>query len=576
MYRAIAIISLCFLWGHIELYGQYLQLISGTASVLSHDVAVDPAGNAYVTGSFEGNAVFDGAGAVLSSVGLKDIFVAKYDVAGTLQWQFHIGGVLGGPGLDDEGLAISVSGEGNVFVAGYFQGEADFDPGPEAVLLTSAGFRDAFIASYTSDGLLRWAKRFGGSADDIAYGVNADDENAVYVAGLFRDEADLNGGGVSTVTSAGEEDGFVLSLRHDGISNWILPYGSSSVDAGRDVGVDAAGNVYVLGHFSGFVDFAPNSTAGELPSLNGSQDVVLASYTPVGSFRWALPLGGAQQDAGLGLAVDAAGNSFLTGHFVGQVDFDPDESNEFSLTSVGARDLYVARYNTVGAFVWARQAGSGFAEGNDIAVSVSGDVAVTGFYSGTIFPDPQSTFSLNSKDEQDVVLANYDAGGAFRWAGSIGGSFAEFGSGVAFDAEDRVYLTGFFETEADFDPGEGEVILTSAGALDAFLVRYGANGALPVSVEDALPTNAGFMVEVYPNPAQGRVHVVLSTGYHVISEIEMVDVLGRSVRTIKKLDGLIGEKTTLSFDLSDLTPGVYYVRVKGPSNTASRAFALVR
>ena len=552
---------------------QHLQTISGTSTILSHDVAVDEAGNAYITGGFVGNALFEDL--LLTSIGLKDIFVAKYDANGRFLWHFSIGGTLGGPGLDDEGLAISVSDEGHIYVAGYFQGEADFDPGFETVTLTSAGFRDAFIASYTTNGELRWAKRFGGPADDLAFGVNADDDFAVYFTGLFRDEAMLEPNGEATFASHGEEDGFVVSLNHDGAHNWTIPFGGSSVDAGRDVGVDDSGNLYLLGHFSGRVEFALNSTAGVLTSLNSSQDAVLASYTSDGSFRWAFPLGGPQADDGLGLAVDPAGNSYITGHFVGRMDFDPDDFNDFYLTSVGARDLYVARYTSTGLFSWAKQAGSGFAQGEDVDVSNSGRLAVTGFFSGTIFPDPGSTFSLTSQDEQDIVLASYQSDGTFLWAGGIGGSFTEHGSGAAFNPKGQVFLTGYFETETDFDPGPTEQFRTSSGELDGFVALYNSDGALAVSIDEPVSLSTPFL-EIYPNPVQGRAHIAMELYDTDILQLEMVDVLGRKIHVIDRINGLIGRKATVSLDLADVPAGVYFVRVRGTNLVESRSFVVTQ
>ena len=109
---------------------QYLTTVFGESTILSHDVAVDGNGSAYITGSFIGTADFESlSGSIpIESLGLKDIFVAKYDVAGTMEWSFGIGGVAGGPGVDDEGHAIPSDRIGAVCVAGYFQGTADLTP----------------------------------------------------------------------------------------------------------------------------------------------------------------------------------------------------------------------------------------------------------------------------------------------------------------------------------------------------------------------------------------------------------------------------------------------------------------
>ena len=420
----------------------------------------------------------------------------------------------------------------------------------------------------------RWAKRFGSTADDMAFGINATDSQAIYFTGLFREEADFGpDDDTPAVSSLGQEDGFLTSVNSTGTINWVIPYGGPSVDSGREVDVDGEGNVYLLGHFSARVDFGLNSSAGEITSLNNSQDAVLTSYTREGSFRWAFPLGGPQQDGGLGLAVDASGNCFVTGHFVGKMDFDPSDTAEMSLTSSGARDWYIARYSSLGDFSWVRQTGSGFAQGDAIALTPSGHVVVSGFYSGTIFPDPTSVFSLTSQGDQDIMLASYEKDGSFRWASGIGGNLAEFSSGIAVNAANQVYLSGFFEGVTDFDPGADTETRTSAGEVDGFLVRYDTDGALAVSTESEheIAQRSPFM-ELYPNPAQQRVHVVLALDNTPVHEVEMVDILGRQVRVIDRLEGLLGAETTISMDVADMPAGVYFVRIKNDQMVESRSF----
>ena len=144
--------------------------------------------------------------------------------------------------------------------------------------------------------------------------------------------------------------------------NGALEYGGTSIDSGKDLGVDAAGNIYLLGEFSDEADFDPSANEFLLSSANRSLDVVVASYTNNGAFRWAIHFGSGQADGASGLAVDALGRTYVTGHFIGLVDFDPG-NEEASLTSSGARDAYVARYLENGQFDWVFQMGSGFAEG---------------------------------------------------------------------------------------------------------------------------------------------------------------------------------------------------------------------
>ncbi|MEP0393823.1 MAG: SBBP repeat-containing protein, partial [Nitratireductor sp.] len=177
-------------------------------------IEVDSSGNSYVTGYFQGTVDFDpGAGTTnLTSAGVKDVFIAKYNSDGTLDWAKNVGGTS-----DDVSYSISVDSSGNSYVTGTFQGTADFDPGAGTTNLTSAGNDDAFIAKYDSDGALVWAKNVGGTSDDYGQSIEVDSSGNSYVTGYFQGTADFDpGAGTANLTSAGSSDVFLLKLDSDG------------------------------------------------------------------------------------------------------------------------------------------------------------------------------------------------------------------------------------------------------------------------------------------------------------------------------------------------------------------------
>ncbi|MEM8488228.1 MAG: T9SS type A sorting domain-containing protein [Bacteroidota bacterium] len=547
---------------------QYLSQIESFSTVVSNDVAIDAAGNAYVTGSISGSTEFLSSGSTtaaftLQSIGLKDVFVAKYDPAGDPVWGFSIGGIAAGPGIDDEGLAIEVSSAGHVFVTGYFQGTADFDPGNGVAEITSNGFRDAFMASYTADGELRWARGFGGTADDRGQDVGVHSTSAVVFTGFFRETGTLSSDPTDAVTSAGEEDGYVISMDPEANLNWLFHYGDFSVDKGNRIATDDAGNVYLLGVFSRNANLDPSGSADALSSLNGSQDGVLASYTPAGVFRWAIPIGGAQLDGTTGLAVDAAGNAFLTGFFIGTVDFAPLNGPQ-EVTSTG-RDQYIARYTPTGTLAWVFPLGTGFAQGSDIGLNSNGDLIVSGFFAGEIFPNPQSTLRLTSNGEQDLLLASYDSNGSFRWANALGGPLTEVPTGVALNEAGNAYLTGYFQDEVDFDVGADTLLLASAGSFDGFVARFAPNGSISVANENEPPL-ATTQFTVYPNPAVNRVILNLTPGNTGADKIEIVDLLGRIVYT-RAYSRWAGISQQLDIPVSNLPAGVYIIRMQNEPGT---------
>lgn len=542
---------------------QFFSQISSASSVLSHDLAVDVAGNSYVTGGFIGTATFEHAthAITLTSAGLKDIFLTKYSPEGQPLWAFSIGGVAAGPGLDDEGLGVAVSAAGDVFITGYFQGIADFDPSSDTFMLSSQGFRDAFVASYTSDGELRWAKSFGGIADDrgndVAVYIATDKSEDIYFTGLFREEASLSDDNTnSTVESNGEEDAFLIRLDENTDLEWMYSYGSTSVDIGKQVKTDDSGRVYLLGTFSRTVNVAPPGDSFVLSSVNNSQDGLLVSYHRFGILRWAFPIGGPLFDDATALTVSTLG-VYITGHFSGTVNFNPWSTTPRQLTSTD-RDLYVAAYTGGGHLTWAHNLGSGFAQGSAVSVNDSHNLLVTGIFLGDVFPDPKSALILEGAGEQSALFASYNIDGLYRWAYAIGGPQSVIPTSAHLSDSDNIILTGYFDDTVDFAPQSGSVLATSAGVFDGFLAQYASDGSLVVSVEEEAPDEHS--LNIFPNPATQQFTLELNDSPEPRS-IMIYDALGREVFTSK----IAPLQRRLIINTAQFAAGTYYVRLSNSS-----------
>ncbi|HEX6426137.1 MAG TPA: SBBP repeat-containing protein, partial [Niastella sp.] len=183
---------------------------------------------------------------------------------------------------------IVLDGAGNRYITGYFNGAVDFDPGAGTQNLTSAGSNDIFLAKYDASGNYVWAKGMGGIGFEMGYSL----------------------------------------------------------------AVDASGNSYITGQFTGTVDFDPGSGTQNL-TTTGNADIFLAKYDASGNYMWAQQIGATNNDIGYALAVDASGNSYITGYFNGTVDFDPGAGTQ-DLISTGNADIFLAKYDASGNYVWAK------------------------------------------------------------------------------------------------------------------------------------------------------------------------------------------------------------------------------
>ncbi|WYL99987.1 MAG: DUF4347 domain-containing protein [Gloeotrichia echinulata CP02] len=454
--------------------------LGGSSSDQGYGIAVDSGGNVYTTGYFVETADFDpGAGtANLTSAGSQDIFISKLNSDGSFAWAKK----LGGSSLD-QGQGIAVDSGGNVYTTGYFFGTADFDPGAGTANLTSAGINDIFISKLNSDGTFAWAKKFGGSSNDIGYGIALDSGGNVYTTGYFYGTVDFDpGAGTANLTSAGNNDIFISKLNSDGTFAWAKNLGGSSDDIGNSIAVDSGGNVYTTGYFFGTADFDPGAGTANLTSA-GSQDIFISKLNSDGTFAWAKNLGGSSTDIGNSIAVDSGGNVYTTGIFQGTADFDPG-ADTANLTSAGSYDIFISKLNSDGSFAWAKNLGGSSTDiGNSIAVDSGGNVYTTGFFSWIVDFDPGAgTANLTSAGSQDIFISKLNSDGTFAWAKNLGGSSFEQGNSIVVDSGGNVYTTGFFYGTADFDPGAGTANLTSAGSDDIFISKLSPTNSSPTNL----------------------------------------------------------------------------------------------
>jgi gliding motility-associated-like protein len=461
---------------------QWAFRIGGSTDDVGKRIFADNNGFVYVSGYFKGSNIdFDpGSGtALLSSIGDKDGFVAKYTVGGQYIWAFRIGG----GGLDEAAATVDLSGD--VYVTGYFRGNnVDFDPGPGTALLSRNGDSggdpgyggDIFIAKYNSNGQYQWAFNIGGSLlGDNGTVLATDNSGNIYVGGYFRETPDFDPGPGTAILNSAAGTIFLAKYNSSGQYQWAFNLGEGNVDnAPFGLTVDAAANVYLTGFFQGTGrDFDPSPTTSAFLNSGGSYDVFVAKYNTNGQYQWAFPIGGAGVDVGRDVEVDNLGNVYVAGDFEGSsIDFNP--SSGAALLSANNRDVFLAKYNSSGQYQWAKRFGAG---GSDISWSLgftNNNVYITGSYQGTINFDPAGTDNLTSNGANDFYITKFDMNGNYICAFSAGGSGNDEGYRIDADNAGNLYVTGMLSSSnVDFNPSSAVTnALSSAGSSDVFFAKY--------------------------------------------------------------------------------------------------------
>lgn len=471
----------------------WAKRIGGTGADRSRGMVVDNAGNIYTTGYYSGTVDFDpGAGvANLVSVGSSDIFISKLDANGNFVWAKSVGG----SGADSP-MGIAVDASGNVYITGGFATTADFDPGPGTFNMTSAGQTDIYIAKYNASGDFVWAKGIiGGTWFDHGYDILVDGSGNVHVVGRFYYQGgarDFDPGPGTFFLTADWEDIFILKLDNNGNFLWAKDMGNVLESRGYSIALDASGNIYTTGYFLGTVDFDPGAGTYNLTSVGGSTDwdVFYSKLDANGNFVWARAMVNSTSTYysdgyyGKKIAVDASGNVYSCGRYSGTTDFDFG-AGTYNLTPIGGYDIYLMKMTTNGDFVWANSmGGSGYDEGFSLSLGNSGDIYLTGFFVNTVDFDPGAgTFNLTAAGtNDDIFVSKFDANGNFTWARSMGGTLDDQGSRIATNLSGEVYVSGWFQGTADFDPSACTLNLTSAGSDEIFIAKLTQITATPLMI----------------------------------------------------------------------------------------------
>jgi Beta-propeller repeat/Abnormal spindle-like microcephaly-assoc'd, ASPM-SPD-2-Hydin len=406
-------------------YSTYLE---GSVTDGGNGIAVDAAGNAYVTG-FTFSPNFPRANPLQPTIhGNEDAFVTKMNAEGTgLVYSTY----LGGSG-DDTGESIALDSSKNAYVTGTTV-SSDF-PTVNAIQPAIHGRVNAYITKINAQGAaLVYSTYLGGSTFDSGTSIAVDSNRRVYVAG-YTQSTDFPTLHAVQPTYGGEQDGFVTKISASGTALIYSTYvGGGGLDVIRGIAADSAGNAYVIG-YTGSTDFPTVNPIQ--PTNHGGIDAFITKINATGgALVYSTYLGGSGSEGFLagsgaagrgGIAVDASGHAYVTGD-TGSTDFPTKNAlqNEFS----GGVNVFATKINVQGnALVYSTYLGVG--EGAGIAVDSAGNAYFVGPTDDPVGYPGAGTF----------VKELSATGNALLYSDTFGSS--SHGTSVAVDSAGSIYVTG--------------------------------------------------------------------------------------------------------------------------------------
>ncbi|MES2890898.1 MAG: gliding motility-associated C-terminal domain-containing protein [Bacteroidota bacterium] len=322
-----------------------------------------------------------------------------------------------------------------------------------------------------------WVQRMRGTGptDARAESITTDAAGNVYVTGFFTDSVDFDPGpGVYSMTPVGKEELYILKLNAAGKLLWarqMVASFSAITSHGKAIAVDAAGNIFVTGDFL---------------DANNMRHCLIFKLDNSGNFVWTNQIG--ETSDGNSIKIDASGNIFIAGVFSGIADFDPGP-NVFTINNLGFSGAFVLKLAPAGSFMWVKvvmgvftqtQVFGGITDQVSMAVDKSGNICISGVFTGVVDFNPESTaFTLTSTGTTagDIFVLKIDGSGKFVWARQIGGDNIDVSESIEIDESGSIYTSGNFNGTADFDPGDNTFNLTTgAGNSEIFISKLDGNG----------------------------------------------------------------------------------------------------
>ncbi len=475
----------------------YSTFLGGTGDEFGYGITVDGSGSAYVTGATNSMTTFPLQDPVYPLAAGYDAFVTKFDPTGsTLIYSTY----LGGHGVD-RGHGITLDATGAVYVTGStasfsFPTQAPFQAA------NGGGDSDAFVTKLNPAGsAFSFSTYLGGAGAEIGYAIDVDGSNAAYVSGTTTSQnfptvtpfQAFNGGGVG-----GGNDAFVTKFTAAGSALTYSTYlGGMGSDLGRGIAVDSSGVAYLAGETSS-TDFP---TQAPLQGANaGSTDAFVTQLTTAGSaLTYSTYLGGTGSDLARGIAVDSSGAAYLTGE-TSSTDFPTQVP--LQAANAGGIDAFVTKLNSSGSALTysTYHGGTGNDLGSGIAIDGSGSAYVIGSTFSSNFPTVDPLQASNAGADDAFISQLTATGSALALSTYFGGSFQDFGHGIAIDGSGSIYVTG--STFSSNFPMQAPFQNAISGIQDAFVAKLSPSLASPSPSPTATPSaSPSATPSVSPSPS---------------------------------------------------------------------------
>lgn len=531
-------------------WGNY---VGGTALDYCTGLSRDAQNNLYMIGYTLSNSNIATSGVYQTTLsGSFDGYLIKYNSNGIMQWGTYFGGT------DVEAVySLYVEPTGAIYVGGDTFSNNNIASAGAHQVTYGGGIDDAFLFKFDATGQRIWSTYFGGTEHEIVGALTVDGNGNVIICGHTESTNAIATTGAYNTIYALAYDVYIAKFNSNGVLQWGTYYGDTGVDEAWGIACDAQNNIYITGFTSSMFGI---STGGGHQTTNGggNNDAFISKFDAAGvNLLWGSYYGGAGDDGGTALEVDANGKVFLAGNTSSTLNIATAVSHQSVIGS--AEDGFVAQFNASGVRQWATYFGGSEVDYiYDLVIDSSNDILFCG---QTLSPNAIATIgayqtAMANVNNYEAYFAKFSNSGNLQSASYYGGEESETAKGIAIDAQSKVYLAGETTSTVGIStPNSQSTVQIGNG--DAFISKFCINSIIPLTpatntticLNDTLIISAPVGCISYTWNTSANTYSIL------VSNTITVGSFTYSVKVVDA-DGCDAISDTIQVDIEECTTGI--------------------
>jgi hypothetical protein len=481
----------------------------------------------------------------------EDMVIFRLDGSGTMIWSTYYGG------SDYEaGKGIGTDNSGNCYVTGY-TGSANLPVSNTTIY--GGGVYDVAILKFDNTGARQWATFYGGLSTDYATALDSDNNGNIYITG-YTNSAGFPTLNAIQATKNTSYDAFIIKMDNAGTTQWATFYGGDDEDRARAIKLDQTGTyVHIAGTTlsGGFP-----TTAGAYQTTNSNayfaEEGFVAKFDASSAVQFTSFLGATDSDFPQGIAVDPAGNIYVTGYTFSSawpiVNPGGGAYVDSSQGSIGTHDAFVSQFNSSGSnLLWSTYLGGSAV---DMGMSIAADSAgifIGGLTGSTDFPLMQPADNMFYQSQHgdagsfnDMFIVWFYLDRNMQWSTFYGDTDNEEIYAITADASGNIFAAGI-------DNNDIQVLKFNPGII---------TGMESIIAENDL--------HIYPSAASDVLNIELASSSTMTLTAEIMSITGQLISRHEMQAAAGSNKFTA--DVSALAQGTYLLRLTCNDNILTRKF----